>query len=205
MAGGWVCTANTKPAGSNANAVMNALIAMEIPFRIVVPLTVYSVAHKCARPVGARIGPFICKHKCDIIPYMYETFDHTADLGLRITAPDLNTLFEEAAQALFSIIVDGLDTVQPLQCVEIVLPADELEYLLFDWLKRLLFHFDAEHLLLSRFTVNLDNLGLKGQAWGEPIDRSRHLLEHEVKAVTYHGLKVEKTESGWLAEVIVDI
>jgi SHS2 domain-containing protein len=136
---------------------------------------------------------------------MYETFDHTADLGLRIMAPDLNTLFEEAAQALFSIIVEGLDTVQPVRCVEMVLPTDEVEYLFFDWLKRLLFHFDAEHLLLSQFKVSVDQFGLKGQAWGEPIDRARHVLEHEVKAITYHGLMVEKTDTGWLAEVIVDI
>jgi SHS2 domain-containing protein len=136
---------------------------------------------------------------------MYETFDHTADLGLRITAADLNTLFEEAARALFSIIVELLDSVQPVRCIDIVLQADDLEYLFFDWLNRLLFLFDAEHLLLSRFTVKVDEQGLKGQAWGEPLDRARHELEHEVKAITHHQLKVEKTDTGWLAEVIVDI
>ena len=30
-------------------------------------------------------------------------------------------------------------------------------------------------------------------------------LDHEVKAITYHGLQVEQTADGWLAEVIVDI
>jgi SHS2 domain-containing protein len=136
---------------------------------------------------------------------MYETFDHTADLGLRSTAPDLSALFEEAARALFSIIVEGLYTVQPVRRVDIVLPPDDVEYLLFDWLKGLLFHFDAEHILLSQFKVTVGAQGLQGQAWGEPIDRTRHVLEHEVKAITYHGLKVEKTDAGWLAEVIVDI
>jgi SHS2 domain-containing protein len=136
---------------------------------------------------------------------MYETFDHTADLGLRIRSADLNGLFEEAARALFSIIVENLDSVKPDRCVEIVLPPDEIEYLFFDWLKRLLFHFDAEHLLLSQFKVAVDAQGLKGQAWGEPIDRARHVLEHEVKAITYHGLKVEQEGAAWLAEVIVDI
>ena len=45
----------------------------------------------------------------------------------------------------------------------------------------------------------------RGKAWGEPLDRDRHELSHEVKAITYHGLKVEQTPEGWLAEVIVDI
>ena len=32
---------------------------------------------------------------------MYELFEHTADLGLRVRAADLDSLFNEAAQCLF--------------------------------------------------------------------------------------------------------
>ena len=136
---------------------------------------------------------------------MYETFEHTADLGLRIRAADLDTLFVEAAQALFATIVEDLATVRPDVQIEVVLQGQDREYLLFDWLKELLYRFDSEHLLLGRFSVQVGPEGLKASTWGEPLDRSRHLLEHEVKAVTYHGLKVEATPDGWLAEVIVDI
>ena len=136
---------------------------------------------------------------------MFETFDHTADLGLRVRAADLDTLFAEAAAALFSIIVEDPATVVPKQAVSVDLPGDDPEYLLFDWLKTLLYHFDAGHWLFSRFEVRIDATGLKGTAWGEPLDRSRHELGHEVKAITYHGLRVERTADGYLAEVIVDI
>ena len=137
--------------------------------------------------------------------YMYETFDHTADLGLRIRAPDLERLFVEAAEALFSVIVEDPATVQPRQQIEINLAREEPDYLLFDWLKELLYHCDSEHLLFGRFEVQVTDNGLKGTAWGEPLDRARHTLSHEVKAITYHGLRIEKTDDGWLAEVIVDI
>jgi len=136
---------------------------------------------------------------------MYEAFEHTADLGLRIRAADLDGLFAEAARALFGTIVDDLDSVQPIQQVQIRLQVDEFSYLLFDWLNELLYRWDAEHLLFSRFKVQVDGAGLAGTAWGEPVDRSRHALAHEVKAITYHGLKVEETADGWLAEMIVDI
>ncbi|MBC7854367.1 MAG: archease, partial [Pirellulaceae bacterium] len=33
---------------------------------------------------------------------MYELFEHTADLGLRATAPDLDTLFAEMGACLFA-------------------------------------------------------------------------------------------------------
>ena len=136
---------------------------------------------------------------------MYEHFEHTADLGLRVRAPDLDTLFAEAGEALFAAVVEDLGAVRPERKLEVRLPADEVEYLLFDWLKALLYAFDAEHLVCSRFEVKVGPDGLTGTAWGEPLDRSRHELGHEVKAITYHGLRVEEAEGGWLAEVIVDI
>ena len=136
---------------------------------------------------------------------MYETFDHTADLGLRISAPDLGTLCAEAAVALFSVIVSDLASVRPVEKREVTLPPDDPEFLLFDWLKTLLYWFDSEHLLFGKFEVQITDVGLTGTAWGEPADPQRHVLLHEVKAITYHELKVEQTDAGWLAEVIVDI
>ncbi|HYT94367.1 MAG TPA: archease [Gemmataceae bacterium] len=140
---------------------------------------------------------------------MHEVFEHTADLGLRIRAADLDTLFAEAAEALFSVMVEDLSSVRPLERLDVRLAADERDYLLFDWLRQLLYHFDTKHRLFSRFEVHVDDGGLTGTAWGEPLDRARHALEHEVKAITYHGLRVEQTSeppnNGWLAEVIIDI
>jgi protein archease len=136
---------------------------------------------------------------------MYEYFEHTADLGIRVRAGDLNALFADAATALFAAVVDGLDTVGPTQAVEIAIDGTDLDYLLFDWLRELLFRLDADHLLLSQFDVAVSDTGLKATARGEPIDPVRHVLSHEVKAITYHGLRVEREDGGWVAEVIVDI
>src|SRR5438270_6805932 len=111
---------------------------------------------------------------------MYELFEHTADLGLRARAPDLDTLFVEAARALFAAVVEDPASVEPRRRVDVQLAADEREYLLFDWLKTLLYHFDTEHLLFARFEVHVTGAGLRGSAWGEPLDRARHALEHEV-------------------------
>ena len=136
---------------------------------------------------------------------MIEFFEHTADLGLRACAADLNGLFAEAARALFSAVVEDLGTVVASQRLEVRIAGTDTEYLLFDWLKTLLYHFDAEHLLFSRFEARVGEGGLEAVAWGERMDPSRHEPNHEVKAITLHGLKVERTADGWLAEVIVDI
>jgi SHS2 domain-containing protein len=136
---------------------------------------------------------------------MYETFEHTADLGLRIRAANLDQLFAEAAEAMFSAIVEDLSAVEPKQPLDVRLQGGDRALLLFDWLNELLFRFDTEHLLFGKFQVRLKDDTLNGTAWGEPLDLSRHSLSHEVKAITYHGLRVDQEKSGWLAEVIVDI
>jgi len=136
---------------------------------------------------------------------MYELFEHTADLGLRVRASTLDMLFAEAATCLFSAVVEDITTIQPLAAIHVEIAGADREYLLFDWLKDLLYRFDSEHMLLGRFAVTVRDDGLSGTAWGEPLDPARHVLLHEVKAITYHELKVEQTDDGWLAEVIVDI
>src|SRR4051812_7762761 len=125
---------------------------------------------------------------------MHETFEHTADLGLRIRAADLDTLFAEAGQALFETIAPDLAAVRLERRVEITVAGAEPGFLLFDLLKELLYHFDAEHLLFAKFETPVSETGLTASAWGEALDRTRHDLEHEVKAITYHGLRVEPTD-----------
>jgi SHS2 domain-containing protein len=133
-------------------------------------------------------------------------FEHTADLGLRIRAADVSQLFAEAGRALFSVFAANLDAVRPLEEKQVEIEADDYEYLLFDWLNELLFAFETQHLLFSQFEVQVADHRLTAVCRGERVDRELHQLEHEVKAITYHGLVCREEASGdWFAEVIVDI
>ena len=136
---------------------------------------------------------------------MYEIFEHTADLGLRVRAPHLSALFADAGRGLFAMVVDDIAALQPRLTREFKIAGGDLTYLLFDWLSELLYVCDTERLAFSQFDVKLADGGLAAVAGGEPLDPSRHHLTHEIKAITYHELKVEKVDAGWLAEVIVDI
>jgi SHS2 domain-containing protein len=136
---------------------------------------------------------------------LYEIFEHTADVGLRVRAATREQLFVEAARGLFSIVVANLDQVRPLLTKTWRVDGQQLDYLLFDWLNELLFALDTENFVLADCEVRLDDRGLSATCRGEPLDSRRHLSDHEVKAITYHGLKVEEATDGWVAEVIVDI
>jgi SHS2 domain-containing protein len=136
---------------------------------------------------------------------MYETFDHTADVGMRVSAPDLPSLFSEAARGLLSLLVEEVDTVEPRVELTIRLEEADLEYLLFDWLRELLYLYDARHFLVSECKVSIKDGILDSKIRGETCDLARHRLAHEVKAITSHGLLVCQEAEGYKAEFIVDI
>jgi SHS2 domain-containing protein len=136
---------------------------------------------------------------------LYEIFEHTADVGLRARADDVNELFAEAARALFSVIVANLADVRPVETVHLAVAGRQLDELMRDWLAELLYLFDTRRVVFCRFDVSVGPEGLTADARGEPIDPQRHDLDMEVKAVTWHGLKVERDGDRWLAEVIIDV
>lgn len=136
-----------------------------------------------------------------------ETFDHTADVGLRIQAADLDDLFRTAAEGVMDYIVTNRGDVRELEREQFTLHADDPAALLAAWLNELIFRSETQHRLYARFDVRLSAEGrsLQAEIHGEPIDRARHVLDHEVKAVTHHGLALEREGSAWVAELILDI
>jgi len=136
---------------------------------------------------------------------MYETFSHTADLGLRVKANSLENLLEEAGKGLMSIFVDRPEEVRPLKEEQISIEGTESDYLFFDWLTELLFRFETQQMLYCEFEIVLTEEGIAARVVGEECEALRHQPSHEVKAITYHQLKTERTKDGWLGEVIVDI
>lgn len=136
---------------------------------------------------------------------MFELFEHTADLGLRVRGRTLEELFVDAARGLLAMLVADPEEVRVEVTRTISLTADDLSYLLFDWLTELLYAFETDKLLFSQIELTIAGNNLTATCRGESMDEARHRMEHEVKAVTYHGLRVEQTATGWEAEVIVDI
>jgi SHS2 domain-containing protein len=136
---------------------------------------------------------------------VYEVFEHTADIGLRIVAPDVSGLFAEAGRGLFSVIAGDLEQIREIDTESFTIPGADRTYLLFDWLTELLYAFESKRSLFRRFEVRVDQAGATATAHGERFDPLRHRLQHEVKAITYHELVVKETPRGLEATLILDI
>ncbi|MDF1531089.1 MAG: archease [ANME-2 cluster archaeon] len=138
----------------------------------------------------------------------FEYLPHPADVRFTAHGNTLEETFEQAAYAMFGVIIHNT-ILEPERSVDIELESEGLDNLLYDYLSELLYLFEVEEIVFGQFKVDSIewiNSGyvLKGRASGESIDTERHNFETEVKAVTYHQLKVEKEDEGYSAHVIVD-
>jgi SHS2 domain-containing protein len=135
----------------------------------------------------------------------YEIINHTADIGIKAYGKDLKHLFENAAFGLFNIISDTRK-VSPKEPFGLELKAPNTEELLVSWLRELLFHFSTKDFIFCKFDiVKITPTSLAATCMGEKLDRQKHELKAEVKAVTYHDLKIEKIKKGFQASIIFDI
>ncbi len=136
----------------------------------------------------------------------FEIIDTTADIGIRAFGEDWSEVYTNAALGMLSLITD-IDNIEERLTKEISISAPDREALLAEWLNELIYVFDAEMLLFSRFEiVKISKSQLKAHCFGEKADLSRHQIKRGIKSATYHKLKVEKLKDGsFTAEVILDI
>lgn len=135
----------------------------------------------------------------------FELTEHTADVGIRAFGPTRADVFEQAALAMFSLICDPA-TVRPREDERVVLSADSDELLLAAWLNELLFIFETRRFVFSSFVVDGVAEGrLWARARGEKQDAKRHRFDAQVKAATYHGIELRRTDDGWEGAVVLDV
>lgn len=131
-----------------------------------------------------------------------------ADIAFEAYGKNQAELLTNCALALEEAMVDT-KTVEPKVKESLSLKANTLSELLFSLLEELVFLKDVSQLLFCKFNFEVKHQGgtltLKGGAFGEKIDFKKHKLKVDVKAPTKHMFKVEKTKSGFKAQVILDI
>ena len=135
----------------------------------------------------------------------YRVLDHTGDYMVEVAAEGKPELFSEAARALFDIVTD-LETVEPRESVSVSVEAQSSEELLVSWLTELLFLYETERWLFSRFEPRLVNdHRLEAEAWGEKLDPERHPIDREVKGVTYHRMALVRQGKLFKTTIVFDL
>ena len=138
-------------------------------------------------------------------PVWLKFVDHTADAGITVEAPGLARLFERAAWGMFFIVTD-VAAARPAHTVRITIDAPDRVALLVRWLSELNYRHVTEHRIFSEFRIAaLGKRHLEADVSGEIFDPARHTIFTEIKAVTFHDLKLERDRRGWKARIIFDL
>ena len=135
----------------------------------------------------------------------YELIDHTADLGIVVTAEGIAGLFESAAHAMFDQILDRA-LLQGVTKETVTIAGIDKEDLMINWLRELLYFWTGRERLVKQVQVEqVDDTQITAGIWHDPFDPSTHEILSDIKAVTYHGINVQQTNGAWTATIIFDV
>jgi SHS2 domain-containing protein len=135
----------------------------------------------------------------------FEIIDHTADIGIVAYGADIKQVFANAALGLFNLMAD-LDNLKEDTKRQIELSAEDVEVLLVEWLNELIYISDVEHIIFKRVEINeLSSTQLRAICFGEKIKPGQHKLKREIKAATYHMLRLNKENGSYKVQIIFDI
>lgn len=135
----------------------------------------------------------------------YRLIDHTADLGMVVFAPTEKALYETAGAALFDILAEGIPP-GPGPAETLHIRGEDPAERMVNWLRELLYLWAGKGLLVRDIRVTrITEDRLSAAVRVHPYDPKRHGIKTEIKAVTYHRLRVGPTSKGWEAFIIFDV
>ncbi len=132
--------------------------------------------------------------------------EHTADIGIHIQAASLPELFISAAHGMMQILCTPVPQNGGVEH-EIPVSGADLEQQLVNWLSELNFLFQARQFLFAGAKVLQPGQDeFNAMVYGETIDRRRHSIRTEIKAVTYHRIYARQNQQGvWEARIYFDL
>ena len=139
----------------------------------------------------------------------YKFLEHTTDALVEAWGPTLEGAFVSAARALFETMIN-VESIEPKTLESVSTSGhDELE-LLYNWLEELLLRFEIRTMVYSEFDIDpispsSNSLRLHATAKGEKYDRRKHSAKTEVKGVTYHLMKVERSPGQVQVRFLLDL
>jgi len=124
---------------------------------------------------------------------------------VEIYGTDLKELFANAATCLFDLTLDR-KKVRVVRSVPVSLESADLPELFLDWLRELLFLFSAHSLAIRQVEIaSVEPTKVQATVFGEEFDAGRHGLKVEVKTPTYHEYRIDTTDEGYQATIVLDV
>ncbi len=138
----------------------------------------------------------------------YKLLNHTADIRVEVWGKTRKELFANAVTAMFDLMVDwpDQDKTKSAEVKTVKITGKDLEDTLINFLREALYLFNGQGWLVRCCEpLELTRRSIIARLKGEPYEPQKYLLKTEIKAVTYHGLSINKISKGWRAKVVFDV
>ncbi len=140
---------------------------------------------------------------------LYKLIDHTADLGIEINGRTKRDLFTKAVLSLMNVLIEVTESEKGKANIRqrtLTVEGSDIADLLVNFLREVLYLFNGEVLIIWKCEImECGNRKLVARLFLESYDKKKHIMKTEIKAVTYHGLSVQRIKKGWKARVIFDV
>ncbi len=136
-----------------------------------------------------------------VVEAPFEEIQHTADWAMRARGEDLPALMANAARGMVSLI-QAVPAPGPRRRTSLTIRAPDPAALLVRWLEELLFHIETRHVAFTDIQVVMPDAETLN-ASVEEADLAA--IGRAIKAVTYHGLQVDPTPTGYCATIVFDV
>ena len=135
----------------------------------------------------------------------FSILDHTADLYIVVRGKNLKDLFKGAAESMMQIMVKG-NPAGEINTIKLAISGSDLADLMVRWLGEILYLFEGEKALVTDLTIDsISPIHLDATLKTISFDPGLHEVLCEIKAVTYHQIKVVEKDDRWEARIIFDL
>ena len=132
----------------------------------------------------------------------FEEIEHMADKALHIHGRNLEQLLLSAAKGMNNLMITDVSKLPTRIKKSIEVEALDAESLLVEWLSELAYWAETEMLIFNKFDLHtVAATHVRATLRGGHVQK----LEKQIKAVTYHNLKIVETNTGLEATVVFDV
>ena len=138
----------------------------------------------------------------------FRYIEHVSDAMVEAYGRTLGEAFAHSARALINL-VGNVSKVDSDKLVSIEVTGFDRKSLLYNWLEKVLLVLLIDNIILAKFEVKIkrhkDMYHLFSTCKGDNFLRQKHEYKVEVKAITYHGMKISDKKGKVIIRFLVDL
>ncbi len=126
---------------------------------------------------------------------------------VQVDAPNLEEAFVQAGRAVVDTTINA-SSVRRGESLKIEASGSDMRHMLYSWLEEIIYKMITKGFAISQIEVDkIDRVkySIHGIIHGEPIDLKKHGFKVEIKAPTFHDMRIDENPKGVSMRFLLDL